>query len=70
MAVQCVLHKSTQLKRWAVQWFGSPVVKTSPSNSVDMGSTHRWGAKIPHASGPKKRNIDQKQYCDRFNKDF
>ena len=28
------------------------------------------GAKIPHASGPKNQNIKQKQYCNKFNKDF
>ena len=28
------------------------------------------GAKIPHALGPKNKNIKQKQYCNKFNKDF
>ena len=28
------------------------------------------GAKIPHASLPKNQNIKQKQYCNKFNKDF
>ena len=28
------------------------------------------GAKIPHASRPKNQNIKQKQYCNKFNKDF
>ena len=29
------------------------------------------GAKIPHASWPKiQKNIKQKQYCNKFNKDF
>ena len=44
---------------------GGPVVKTSPSNA---GSTPGQGVKIPHASWPK--NKIQKQYCNRFNKDF
>ena len=29
-----------------------------------------WGAKIPHASWPKNQNIKQKQYFNKFNKDF
>ena len=29
-----------------------------------------WGAKIPHASWPKNHNMKQKQYCNKFNKDF
>ena len=33
---------------------GGPVVKTSPSNAGGAGSTPGRGAKIPHASGPKK----------------
>ena len=36
---------------------GGPVVKTSPSNAVGAGSIPGWGAKIPHASGPKNQNI-------------
>ena len=50
---------------------GGPVVKTSPSNAGDVGSIPSWGAKIPHASWPKNQNIKkQKQYCNKFNKDF
>ena len=44
---------------------GDPVVKTSPSNSIPG-----QGAKIPHTSWPKNQNIKQKQYCNKFNKDF
>ena len=29
-----------------------------------------WGAKISHASQPKNQNIKQKQYYNKFNKDF
>ena len=36
---------------------GSPVVKTSPSNAGVADSIPGQGAKIPHASGPKKQNI-------------
>ena len=35
-----------------------------------MGSILLWGAKIQHASGPKAQNIKQKQYGNKFNKDF
>ena len=33
---------------------GGPVVKTSPSNAGGEGSIPLWGAKIFHASWPKK----------------
>ena len=46
------------------------MVKTSPSNAESIGSMPGQGAKIPHASGPKNQNINQKQYCNKFNKDF
>ena len=46
------------------------MVKTSPSNAGGMGSIPGRGAKIPHALGPKKQNIKQKQYCNKFNEDF
>ena len=49
---------------------GSPVVKTSPSTAGVVGSIPGWGAKVPHALGSKKQNIKQKQYCNKFNKDF
>ena len=46
------------------------MVKTSPSNAGGAGSIPGWGAKIPHASWPKHQNMKQKQYCNKFNKDF
>ena len=49
---------------------GSPVVKTSPFNAGGVGLIPGRGAMIPHASQPKKQNIKQKQYCNKFNKDF
>jgi len=49
---------------------GGPVVKTSPSKAEGEGSIPGGVAKIPHASRPKKQNIKQKQYCNKFNKDF
>ena len=49
---------------------GGPVVKTSPSKAGGAGSIPGRGAKIPHASWPKKQNIKQKQYFNKFNKDL
>ena len=46
------------------------MVMTSPSSAEGAGSIPGRGAKIPHASRPKKQNIKQKQYCNKFNKDF
>ena len=46
------------------------MVKTSPSNAGGAGLIPGQGAKIPHASGPKNQKIKQKQYCNKFNKDF
>ena len=46
------------------------MVKTLPSSAGGGGWIPGWGAKMPHASGPKNRNIKQKQYCNKFNKDI
>ena len=46
------------------------MVKTSPSNAEGACSIPGCGAKIPHALQPKNRNIKQKQYCNKFSKDF
>ena len=46
------------------------MVRTSPSNAEGAGLIPGWGAKIPHASRPKNQNIEQKQYCNKFNKDL
>ena len=46
------------------------MVKTSPSKAAGVGSITGQGAKTPHASRPKNQNIKQKQYCNKFNKDF
>ena len=52
-------------------FLGGPVVKTSPSNAGGAGSIPDWGAKIPCAFATRKqKNIKQKQYCNKFNKDF
>ena len=46
------------------------MVKASPSSAWGAGSVPGQGAKIPHASRPKKQNIKQEQYCNKLNKDF
>ena len=46
------------------------MVKTLPSNAGGVGSIPGRGAQTPHASRPKNQNIKQKQYCNKFNKDF
>ena len=49
---------------------GDPLVMISPSSGGGAGSVPHQGAKNPHASWPKNQNIKQKQYCNKFNKDF
>ena len=45
-------------------------IKSSPCNAGGAGLIPGQGAKIPHALWPKNQNINQKQYCNKFNKDF
>ena len=49
---------------------GDPVVKTSPSNAGGASFIPGQRAKILHDWQPKNQNIKQKQYCNKFNKDF
>ena len=49
---------------------GSPVVKILPFNMGGASSTLGWGVKISHVLWPKNIYIKQKQYCNKFNKDF
>ena len=37
---------------------------------MGMHSTPGLRAKISHISQPENQNIKQKQYCNKFNKDF
>ena len=46
------------------------MVKTLPSNSGSASSIPSRGAKILHALKPKNQSIKQKQYYDKFDKDF
>ena len=58
-----------RLRNWLGGFPGGPVVKTAPSNTVDVGLIPGQGAKIRHALWPKDQNRKQKQYCNKFNKD-
>ena len=52
---------------------GGSMVKNPPDNAGDTGdagSIPHQGAKILHALWPKNKIIKQKQYCNKFNKDF
>ena len=49
---------------------GGLVVKTLPSNAEGVGSIPGQGAKIPCTSWPQNQNIEQKQHCNKFSKDF
>ena len=62
--------KINKIKKKKRDFPGSPVVKTSPSNAGGVDVIPGWGAEIPHALQPKNQNIKQKQYCNKFNKDF
>ena len=46
------------------------MVKTLPSNAGGAASISGQGAKISHILWQKEQNIEQKQYCNKFNKDF
>ena len=45
------------------------MVKTA-STSGGVSWVPGWGTKMPHALESKKQNIKQKQYCNKFNRDF
>ena len=50
---------------------GGAVVESLPANAGGgAGLIPGWGAKFPHALQPKNQNIKQKQYCNKFSKDF
>ena len=46
------------------------MVKTSPSRAASAGLIPGWGARAPRLHRQKNQNIKQKQYCNKFNKDF
>ena len=46
------------------------MVRISLSNAGGAGQIPGRDAKIPHALWPENQNIKQKQYCNKFSKDF
>ena len=46
------------------------MVSTLPFNALGVCLIPDWGAKIPHALQLKDHSLKQKQYCNKFNKDF
>ena len=60
------------IKKISQDCLGSPVVKTLPSNAGSVGSIPGEEAKIDPTClvAKKTQNIKQKQYGDKFNKDF
>ena len=71
MGPRGVLGKnSLEDKRESRDFPGHPVVKTLPSSAGNAGSIPGQGTKIPQTSGQKTKNMKQKQYCNKFNKDF
>ena len=49
---------------------GGPVHGTLPSNAKDSGLIPDLGGKIPYASWPRNQDIKQKDYHNKFNKNF
>ena len=49
---------------------GGPVVKTLPSNPGGAGLISGWELRSHICCGQKNKNIKQKQYCNKFNKNF
>ena len=47
-----------------------PVLNTLSSNAGGVGLIPGQGAKIPHSSQLRNQNIEQKQCCNNFSKDF
>ena len=62
-----VLH----LLQWQISDFpGGPGVKPLASSAGDAGLIPGWGAQIPCPSQPKNQSMKQKQYYNKFDKDF
>ena len=60
------------IKRSTREFPGGPVAKILPSRAWGVCSIPGQGAEIPHAPKQNKTkwNVKQKQYCNKFNKDF
>ena len=67
----CQTDEELDAKREGWDFSIASVVKTLPYNAGGAGSISGLGTKIPHASEPpKSEHKQQKQYCNKFNKDF
>ena len=66
--VHGVAKSQTRLSNWTTP--EGLVVKISPSSAGGVGSIPGQGARIPHASVPKKQNKKQKKYCNKLSKDL
>ena len=45
---------------------GGPLIKTLSSNAARPGLIPSWGARIPHASQPKKKKTQKPQNRNNF----
>lgn len=63
---QCAVIKN----QVAVDFPGSPVVGTWPSNAGGVGSSPGQGARIPHTSGSTDCSINRKKSHNKINKHF
>ena len=61
---------NTELRTFLQGLPGSPVFKSSPSNAGDVGSIPSEELRSCMFLQPKTQNIQQKQYPNKFNKDF
>ena len=49
---------------------GGPVFETLLSSAGSVGSIPGRGAKTSHVLWPKNQNLKEKEYCNKFNKEF
>ena len=67
----CQTDQELDTEREGWDFFIGSVVKTLPYNAGGAGSISGLGTEIPHASEPpKSEHKQQKQYCNKFNKDI
>ena len=64
--VPCTIIYNSQGR--GLPWWSSGLESAIPLQEVWVQSLLR--EVIPHASRPKEQNIKQKEYCNKFNKDF
>ena len=70
---QSVGERRNQKGNQKISWGNSLVVhwlQLHAFTAEGPGSIPGWGAKILYALRPKNQNIRQKQYCNKFSKDF